>query len=298
MDIIDRYISLFRGRGDCYGSWEGGCIKEPLTRRQFEQHLTSGPHIGVYPLITDHVSWGCIDIDGKDFNHNWQDMWTLAQNLRAVLQVKDVYAHPERTRNGYHLWVFPDTALVPAAHMRRALMAACKAIGYNPKEVNPKQEKTTGVGNYVRLPYQNALTAGTPDNRHMVDDNNKPHDIETAISIIEQQKTSAGKLAELAELWSPPQQTFKVNTHNTYANTDLMTGREYVIWRDGPSEGSDRSGTLVRLARLLLERNIPSDEIFPILKSADERWGKFYLRDDCDEQLVAIIEHMGNKIHG
>jgi len=297
-DVVERYISLFRGRGDCYGSWQGGCIKEPLTRRQFEHHLTNGPFIGVYPLVSDRVSWGCIDIDGKDFGHNWPEMWTLARNLTVMLRVKDVYAHVERTRNGYHLWVFPTTALVPAAHMRRALMAACKAIGYDPKEVNPKQEKAVGVGNYVRLPYYGAINCGIPEDRYFVDAEGLALDLVEALAVLEHGKTTPEALASLAELWQPPQAMRSINTNNTFANTAMMTGREWVIWRDGPSEGSDRSGTLVRLARLMLERGVGADDVFPILKSADERWGKFYLREDCDEQIASIIERMGSKING
>lgn len=297
-DLVDRYLTLFRGRGDCYGSWSGGCVKEPLTRRQFEQHLTEGPFIGVYPLVSDHVSWGCIDIDGKDFGHDWTEMFTLARNLTTVLRVKDVYAHTERTANGYHLWVFPDTTLVPAKHMRRALMAACKAIGYDPKEVNPKQEKAVGVGNYVRLPYYGALACGTPEDRYLVDAEGLALDLVEALAVLEHGKTSATALASLSELYVPPTQTYAVNMNNTVANTGILTGREWTIWRDGPSEGSDRSGTLVRLARLLLERGIPPNDIFPILKSADERWGKFYMRKDCDEQLAAIIERMAGKLYG
>jgi hypothetical protein len=297
-DIVDRYISLFRGRGDCYGSWQGGCVKEPLTRRQFEQHLNEGPFIGVYPLISDQVSWGCIDIDGKDFGHRWDDMWTLSRNLTTVLKVKDVYAHTERTANGYHLWVFPDKALVPAAHMRRALMAACKAIGYDPKEVNPKQEKATGVGNYVRLPYYGSIGTGQPPNRYFVDAEGLPLELVEALAVLEHGRTSATALEELSKLWQPPKIERTINTNNTQADTSWLNGREWYIWKNGPSENADRSGTLVRLARLMLERGITPDAIFPILKSADERWGKFYMREDCDEQLVAIIERMDSKING
>lgn len=297
-DVVDRYLTLFRGRGDCYGSWQGGCIKEPLTRRQFEQHLTEGPYIGVYPLVNDRVSWGCIDIDGKDFGHNWQNMWTLARNLSTVLRVKDVYAHTERTRNGYHLWVFPTAPLVPAAHMRRALMAACKAIGYDPKEVNPKQEKAIGVGNYVRLPYYGAIACGLPEDRYFVDADGLALDLVESLAVLEHGKTTPEALEALARLWQPPATSHTVNTNNTHVDTTLLTGREFVAWRDGPASGFDRSGSLVRLARLMLERGMTPDDVFPFIKSADERWGKFYMRDDCDEQLVALIARMADKING
>lgn len=296
-ETVDRFMTVFRGRGDCYGSWQGGCIKEPLTKRQFEQHLTSGPFIGVYPLVSEHVSWGCIDIDGKDFDHDWDEMQTLAQNLTTMLEVKSVFAHIERTANGFHLWVFPEQALVPAAHMRRALMAACKAIGYDPKEVNPKQEKAVGVGNYVRLPYYGAISNGRPPNRFFVTRHGQAIELNDAIDEIENRKTTTEALAALAQLWEPPAKTHTVNINTTAVNTEELNGLEYQIWRDGPTEGFDRSGNLVKLARLLLERQVHPDKVFAFLKSADERWGKFYMRQDGDEQLARIVQRMADKIN-
>ena len=166
---VDAFVKVFRGRGDVYGSAKGFCVKEPLTRTVFERHLEStdpADHIGVYCMVGTNCSWGCIDIDGKDFpivpisgdtTWDWPTMLTLAKNLQTVLAVKNITAHIEKTKNGYHVWVFPEEPLVPARAMRRALMAACVAIGYDPKEVNPKAEGprpgTKGYGNFVRLPY-------------------------------------------------------------------------------------------------------------------------------------------------
>jgi hypothetical protein len=296
-DTVDRFVQAFRGRGDAHGSWAGGAVKQPVTRRVFEQHLTDGPHIGIYPLISTRTSWGCVDIDGKDFNHDWDAMWTLADNLRTVLSVKHVYAHQERTANGIHLWVFPDTPLVPAAHMRRALMAACTVIGYNPKEVNPKQEDDRGgLGNYVRLPYYGALANGTPPDRHFVSEDKDAIDLDNALNTVEQNRTSAAALEELSALWAPPApRTFTIN-----ADTDtdasvfvtLMSGKAYKIWQEGPLPGADRSGTLVRLAAALVASDLPSHVSFQLLKAADQRWGKYHLRADCDEQLARILERV------
>ena len=176
-ETIERFIRLFRGRGDAYGTWTGGAIREPLTAEQFTKHLTStdsADWIGVYPLIPDGdrswASWGCIDIDGADFPvdatvegynrkdptyHDWWTMAVLAQNVKMVGRRFGIPILSERTRNGIHLWVFPAEGKVAAATMRRALMACCTAAHYHPNEVNPKQETHVGVdlGNYVRLPY-------------------------------------------------------------------------------------------------------------------------------------------------
>jgi hypothetical protein len=189
---VAAFARLFRGRIDCYGSWDGACVKEPLTLEKYHQHLTSADPadwIGVYPLGKDMCSWGCIDIDGGDFPatfpktidgqvvevsvtqhpdydrkdpqwHDWDAMLDLATNLTVILEAKDIWGHIEQTRNGYHVWVFPEDKLVAAKTMRRALMAACTAIGYKPNEVNPKSESLGDgkVGNYVRTCYPGGLS--------------------------------------------------------------------------------------------------------------------------------------------
>jgi hypothetical protein len=315
-DIVTEYISLFRGRGDCYGTWEGGCNREPLTRKHFEQHLAEGPYIGVYPLITDKVSWGCIDIDGKDHAKpcpccieideygycgecregslwDWDHMFDIADKLRDVLAVKSIYAHLERTANGIHVWVFPTEPLVAAATMRRALKMACKVIGYNPKEVNPKQEKlaVTQVGNYVRLPYWGAGDGGVPANRYFVDGNRVPLTLRQFLDTA--RRTEVTDLEAVASLWVEPVLNTTVNTEAGMEVRNLIAqvdGLAFSIWRDGPLPGSDRSTTLARLAHVLAQQGITATAAFQIVKSADERWGKFAGRADCDEQILKFIE--------
>jgi hypothetical protein len=300
VDVVDQFISFFRGRGDCYGSWTGGCIKQPLTRHHFEQHLTSGPFIGVYPLIGDKVSWGCIDIDGKDHPldvergiWDWPTMRVIANNLQAVFAVKQVHVHLEQTANGIHCWVFPVEPLVAAETMRRALMAGCTAIKYTPKEVNPKSLNggKTGIGNYVRLPYPGALRR--PENERFFYDSDgeciHPQDfVNTA------QRTTTAALETCARLWTPPPPPQTVV--NLDAGLDaqpfipLLDGLSYGIWKDGPLPGSDRSTTLARLAHLLAERGLPANVAYAVLRSADQRWGKFHTRQDGPEQLARFIE--------
>ena len=83
---IDRYISLFRGRGDAYGSWEGGCVRKPLDAHTFERHLKGEELIGVYPLIPYKsswwVPWGCTDIDVDDLDS--------ARNLQLAFTIKGI----------------------------------------------------------------------------------------------------------------------------------------------------------------------------------------------------------------
>ncbi len=296
IDVVDKFVDVFRGRGDVYGSWSGGCVKERLTRDVFARHLHNGPHIGVYPLVNDMVSWGCVDIDGKDFGHDWDQMFDLAGQLQAVLAVKQIHLIHERTRNGIHLWVFPDVPLIPAAHMRRALMAGCKVIGYDPKEVNPKQEASKqGVGNYVRLPYYGALLHGTPPDRYFIADAEQL-DLHEAIDYAEENRTDATALEQVAAMWTPPARSkftgLDVDESVIRHLVPLMNGYDYVIYRDGPMEDSDRSNTLYRLAARLRSSGFSADDTYLLIRAADQRWGKFHARKDGDQRLADIIERV------
>lgn len=314
-DLIDRFVKVFRGRSDVYGSAKGFCVKEQLTEAVFERHLmtrNTENHIGVYCMVGDMCSWGCIDIDGKDFplseSHvdappdvwDWDRMFRLALNLKTVLGVKGVPAHVERSKNGYHVWVFPMEPLVSAATMRRALMAACTALSYDPKEVNPKSEGpragTKGYGNFVRLPYGGAGIdlMVNPPNRVMVNPTGDTYGLANFLGRIERERAHTADLEAIAKLWTPPPAP---STEIDYeAGLDaapiikLLDGLSYTVWENGPLPGSDRSTTLARLGHLCAERGITANQCFAVLKSADERWGKFHLRDDCDDQLARFVQ--------
>jgi hypothetical protein len=284
---VTAFVNLFRGRGDCYGSWTGGCVRQPLTRKVFEQHLTTGPYIGVYPLLGDQCSWGCIDVDFKDL--------TLCRNLKAMAAVKDIKLWIEETVRGYHLWCFPSEALVSAAMMRRALMAICKACKYDPKEVNPKAEVLAkgAVGNYVRLPYPGGWTA---TERRFLDDASP--DTEGFILYLDQWgRTDVHKLADVAALWTPPKKVsieFDETAGLDAKQLLLESGGplSWTIWRDGPLEGNDRSGTLSHLAHvLILEDKMDPTAALKVLWSHDERWGrKFVDRPEGERFLQEMIE--------
>jgi hypothetical protein len=303
--LVSRFVSYFRGRGDCYGSAKGFCVKQALTEAVFCKHLTSSDpadHIGVYCMVGELCSWGCIDIDGKDFEFDWTRMFTLASNLHKVLSVKQVHAFIERSKNGYHVWVFPEQPLVPARAMRRALMAACKAVGYDPKEVNPKAEGprpgTQGLGNFVRLPYGGALSPDwKPEQRYMVfdyeGDPQKPLLLREWLGM-GPRRTPLDALESIAALWTPP----PVAHHEVDFDAGLdiepilpLLGNYITpIWRDGPKDGMDRSSTLARLAYLCAERGLTATQTFAVVRSADQRWGKFHDRADGQEQLARFIE--------
>ena len=171
-EIVSGFVTLFRGRGDCYGGDEGKCVYRPLNRDVFQQHLTDGPYIGVYPAVPRGTAesicvWGCTDIDVESLDD--------ARLMQRTLEMAGVVAFVERSRSkGYHVWVFASDP-VPAETMRRMLLVAHQVADYPAREVNPKQSNVSAskVGNYVRLPYPGGLK-GTPERRVILDDNDQP----------------------------------------------------------------------------------------------------------------------------
>lgn len=286
--IVDSFLTLFRGRGDVYGAWEGGCVRKPLNADSFLKHLQGDELIGVYPLIpwkgNWYTVWGCSDIDVDDLD--------AARNLQLSFTAKGITSFVEKTRKGYHVWVFADS-LVPAATMRRAFLSAHQAINYPAKEVNPKQESAgAGYGNYVRLPYPNAY-AGQPLERTILDDNDQPMPLVDFLPLALESRVDESTLDTLAKMWKPPT---RIHVMSMETNEDVRSILRrvgpipYVIWRDGPMEGSDRSSALFRLACKMRDSNITPADALAVIRSADSRWGKFYLRADGEAEMLKLVE--------
>lgn len=272
---IEGFITLFRGRGDAYGSWDGGCVKSPLTQEQFVKHLEDGPYIGVYPCLPvkgeTMCVWGCTDIDYD----GPQDAWLLHDALSAVGATSWV----EKTRRGYHVWVF-CTELIPARDMRRMFLAAHQVTELNPKEVNPKQERLqpTQVGNYVRLPYPGGGALGE---RQIVARDNQPLTLDSFVESALDTRLSPELVKKLAGFYSPP----KVEVSGLLPPSEtlseivrILTPLGRAIFRDGPIEGRDRSTTLAHLAFECKKAMLNPADALRILEDADLRWGKYMTR--------------------
>lgn len=306
--VAAQFRRLFRGRGDCYGSWEGRCVKERCTPETFVDHLTSGPPIGVYPTMNmgngvAHSSWGCTDID-------YTDDPTDAYTIHDVFQAVGVQSWIERTAKGYHVWVFLET-LTPSEHVRNMFLAAHQVAGINPKEVNPKQTRLGpgDVGNYVRLPYPLALTSScsTESNstqpwnlsgRYMLNRTSGARlELMEFLSAVESTDSflSVSKVAELAGYYLPPtprQMELREPSGSVIDASRKLTPLGRVIWREGPLEGRDRSTTLQHLAYECAKASLDPSDAYEIVKDADVRWGKNYLErgDKGEEILLRLIE--------
>ena len=172
-------------------------------------------------------------------------------------------------------------------------MAACTACSYTPKEVNPKQEHMNPgqVGNYVRLPYYAALTPAPGADRFFLEPDGAPMSLERFLHQV--RLTSTEALADVADLWTPPVVTANFDgpvPDDVQGVLNLLSGLAYRIWRDGPLEGRDRSNTLAKLAYTLSGDDVSIGNDMAVLRSADLRWGKFFDRPDCDEQLQKFLE--------
>ena len=164
--------------------------------------------------------------------------------------------------------------------MRSALTVACQAVGYTPKEVFPKQTRVTGtgLGNYVRLPFNGFCAEGDHTPRVFVDTDKV---FGSFLLDMDEQRASTSVLEDIASLAALPQGVDVSVDYEVDADLDpivrSLPGLAFRIWRDGPLGGNDRSTTLVYLARVMADRGISPQDAFAVLAHADKRWGKQFL---------------------
>ena len=284
-DPIEIFMSLFGGRTDAHGTWEGGSNKSPVSYETFAKHLCGEELIGIYPLTDGStVRWGCSDIDIDDLDS--------ARNLQVAFGMKSIPSFVEKTVRGFHVWVFAND-WIPAPIMRRAFLSAHEVIGLAPKEVNPKQEQVNGLGNYVRLPYPGGIDR-IPENRYMLfKQDDTPMTLKQFLESAQESRVNINLLRPLAEKHRPKtravldqlQTSASVQEALSHVNAFVKN-----IWRNGPFESRDRSNTLCKMVHKMHEHGTPMNMAYIILADADKRWGKFHLRTDCVEQLVKIVE--------
>jgi hypothetical protein len=293
MTATDQFITLFRGRGDCYGSDEGGCVRAPLDRDVFQAHLEGVRGIGVYPAVPGNPSfcvWGCSDIDVEDLG--------AARLLQRTLKAAGIGSWVERSRSkGYHVWVFAS-GRVSAEDMRRMLLAAHQVADYPAREVNPKQSDVSvhKVGNYVRLPYLGGLQ-GTPERRVMLDDNDQPMSLGDFLDGVVDTLIEPSRIQFLASHYVPPKRTTPSIDFSALTDEDLEEALRTtsplarVIWKQGPLESQDRSTALMRLAHVCRSSGVTPSMCRVIVIDADKRWGKYHFRGDAGlVEINKIVE--------
>lgn len=307
---IERYATLFAGRGDAYGSEHGGSVKQKITAMTFHDHLVYGGDkaIGIYPLVKIDgefmVRWGCTDIDLGD-----TESWPHAVNLRTVFDTLGIQAWIEVSRSkGFHVWVFADQ-WIPAPLMRHAFLFAHQIAGVPATEVNPKQvddsKLKVGLGNYVRLPYPGGYEDNwrrvvlAPEQAVIQTKLHRDEFVDLALSTL----NNLDIITQVADMYTPPPPKQRVDIDTNY-DGDLqqlvtrLPGLAYTIFVNGPLEGADRSSTLSRLAAKAADAGFTPAETMALVVDADKRWGKFYDRADGQEQMEGIVEWAHTEANG
>jgi hypothetical protein len=220
----------------------------------------------------------------------------MAYNLSVALKVKGIHSFIEKTRRGYHVWVFAND-WVPAPVMRRAFLAAHEAVGIPAKEVNPKQEECTGLGNYVRLPYPDGMNR-LPEARYMLGDDEQPIGLSEFLDKASSNRVSVHVLSPLAQMYRPRKHEEITNIVPVDVQDALVLAGPYItkIWRTGPTFNNDRSNLLCYLTHRMKERNIEPSAAWSILKNADKRWGKFHLRENGEIHLMKIFQDIYGEV--
>lgn len=287
---LRKYMEMFAGRTDCYGSWEGGCVRKPVTPDTYRFHLDGMTQIGIYPATQrnggTYVKWGCTDIDVDDYG--------AALRIQQAFDMKDIVTWVEKTRKGYHVWLF-CTTWIEARTMRNAYLVVHKVTEVPPTEVNPKQaELQSGkIGNYVRLPYPNDKSGL----RYIMNEDMTPMGREFFIEDAYETRTKPEDIEALASMWKEPENTDVLFDDIPVTAPLYKLGKTTrSVFDRGPLQGRDRSSTLFYLACCAARDKLSPSEIVSLLYDADHRWGKFSDRRDGSMRIQQIVEAAVQKV--
>ncbi|MEM2618250.1 MAG: hypothetical protein QW356_02010 [Candidatus Hadarchaeales archaeon] len=165
VELEELLMKLFVHRGDVYAVQQGDgtyrTVYEPLTREVIRQHLQGEKTVGVYQIEprTNTVKWLAFDLDGTDPPSVAEATKALYSQL--LTRVPEKAVRLEKTRRGYHVWVFfaPPVPTPFAYSFGRGVAGETKLptstrIRDLHVEVFPKQSVVSedGLGNLVKLP--------------------------------------------------------------------------------------------------------------------------------------------------
>jgi len=144
-DKINLFMSIFRGRDDCYGN-EAKCINEPLDRALYRLHLIGKKRIGVYMVLKDSIYFSALDIDRddieavKEYYNN-----AISYGLTPYIEISK--------SKGYHVWHFFSEP-VKASKIRAIMKQIADVSNIGKVEIFPKQDIVVDgeFGNFINLP--------------------------------------------------------------------------------------------------------------------------------------------------
>lgn len=166
--LVTKFMSLFKGLDRAYGVYDlksqstrkdgkktgaARTLHRPLTRANYEDHLSGKRGLGVIPITDDNtVAWAAIDIDVYDLDH--AALVEKIQDLHLPLWVF-------RTKSGgAHVYVF-FTEFVDAGGAQDFMRETAVELGFGGSEIFPKQKQLASkkdVGNWLNMPYLGCST--------------------------------------------------------------------------------------------------------------------------------------------
>jgi hypothetical protein len=268
-------MRFFSGRADVYGINQF-CLKEPLTKEIYLEHLNGVRRIGVYPIYNNKLTnWAACDIDEDDFNK--------ALSIKERAKQFGIHAYIERSKSkGYHIWMFLEqpTEAVKIRLVIEMILSELEIIC----EVFPKQDEVreSDYGNFIFLP----LFGGDVKNGKTVFiDNDGKIFIDKAIDLSKIKTTPKSVIDDLIEINNLERK--KIIIRETAEELKTISGRMLPCLENikkGVKKGH-RNEACFRLAINLKEKGMPRDDIETLINN----WNSKNTEPLSVKDLVRII---------
>jgi len=249
---VKSFMSLFRGRTDAWGSVEGKCNKETLTKAHYERHLRGETSLGVYMLQDDGTcNFAAIDLDVQDTHQ--------ALAIRQAFRNAGLPAYLAASKSkGFHIYLFAKEPFV-AKDIRRVCHGILAKLDIQ-AEVFAKQEaldEVTPFGSYINLPcfgYTRPFLKGDL----------KEVPVEEAVKQV--QRIPKNKVAEFIQTLPPPILP-KVRKVRGGAKKGKHPPCIEEIMKGVPQPGRDVAA--FALARHFLDQHYTDEEVLGLLQTWD-----------------------------
>jgi putative DNA primase/helicase len=268
--LAARFCALFAGYEHAHGRSkitderrEDGKLKTiswldktgPTTPALWEQHLAGSLGIGGIPIRSDDTaSWAVVDLDFYEGSFNHPE---VAAKIEA-LQIPAILAASKSA--GGHVCVFAAEP-IPAALFRDRMTEICLLLGYDPKEVFPKQsEHTKEGGNWVNHIYY----GGCETTRFAYKPNGDVYSPEEFLDAAEALKVSRE--------WFDTPLSAAVPVVSTKNSTNGKKKALFVL--PEKIQLGEQHNTLVAFAGAMRRNGADADMIFAALKEANKRCDK------------------------
>jgi hypothetical protein len=269
--LAARFCALFTGYEHAHGRSkttderrEDGKLKTiswldktgPTTPALWEQHLAGTLGIGGIPIRTDDTAlWAVVDLDFYEGSFNHPE---VAAKIKA-LQIPAILAASKS--GGGHVCVFAAEP-IPAELFRERMTEICLLLGYDPKEVYPKQgEHTKEGGNWVNHIYY----GGNESTRNAYKPNGDVYSTEEFLDAAEALKASCTREWFETPLPSDVQETVPKKGTAGKKATFVLAEKIHL---------GEQHNTLVAFAGSMRRNGADADMIFAALKEANKRCDK------------------------